>query len=202
MGEINTRGMVRLKAPGFPAGNDNECLSKSEILVSYFTKVGGNYGANECPLIDDITLNIPKGLSLGYLDTNGNAIPVMSFVDGGTCDGDYYAQIVGDNISIIILNGFYDRYNRSYADAVKLTVEGSVKQGDMFLKMPGYANGVNGSIIFEPARKIGEGIFYIGTPFPAKVPIGYTYRIRIDGATIDEYALYPLSFTYTIERKS
>lgn len=52
--EINTRGMVRSKAPGFPAGNDAECLSKSEITATGRALVNGSYGDNECPTIEDI----------------------------------------------------------------------------------------------------------------------------------------------------
>lgn len=52
--EINTRGMVRSKAPGFPAGNDNECLTKSDITITEKALVNGSYGNNECPVIEDV----------------------------------------------------------------------------------------------------------------------------------------------------
>lgn len=52
--EINTRGMVHSKVPGFPAGNDNECLSKTEITATGRALVNGSYGDNECPGIDFI----------------------------------------------------------------------------------------------------------------------------------------------------
>lgn len=52
--EINTRGMVRSKASGFPAGNDNECLTKAEITSTGKALVNGSYGDNECPVIDDV----------------------------------------------------------------------------------------------------------------------------------------------------
>lgn len=52
--EINTRGMVRSKVASFPAGNETECLTKSEITSTGKALVNGSYGDNECPVIDDI----------------------------------------------------------------------------------------------------------------------------------------------------
>lgn len=52
--EINTRGMIRSKISSFPVGNDNECLSKSEITTTEKALVHGSYGDNECPVIDDV----------------------------------------------------------------------------------------------------------------------------------------------------
>lgn len=61
--EINTRGAIRSKMPSFPAptsGHENECLTKSEIIVGAFT-VYGNYGQNEYPLLDDVGFTIGNG---------------------------------------------------------------------------------------------------------------------------------------------
>lgn len=52
--EINTRGMVRSKISGFPAGSDAECLSKSQITATGEALVNGFYGDNECPVIEDV----------------------------------------------------------------------------------------------------------------------------------------------------
>lgn len=52
--EINTRAMLRAKLGSFPAGNDEECMSKSEILATGLANVVGNYLDNECPKIDDV----------------------------------------------------------------------------------------------------------------------------------------------------
>lgn len=54
--EINTRGMVRSKVASFPAGNDAECLSKTEILSQsgQDAYIGGSYGNTECARIDDV----------------------------------------------------------------------------------------------------------------------------------------------------
>lgn len=58
MGEIATRGMIRAKVSGFSSGNDNECLTKAEILATGGARVTGSYGDNECPVIDDVLPNV------------------------------------------------------------------------------------------------------------------------------------------------
>lgn len=56
MGEINTRGLIRLKIPFFPEGNGSECLSKVDILSigANTLKINGDYENAECPLLDNV----------------------------------------------------------------------------------------------------------------------------------------------------
>lgn len=205
MNEVVTWSMIRSKIPSFPAptsGRENECLTKNEILsmCDGMIAINGNYNNSECVMIEDIVSFIPQGMTLGYLDSNDNAIPVMRLVDGGSYDANWFKEVVGDNISIIILNGFYDRYNHSYADATELVVTASVKMGGYDFKIPTNPNGINGSCIFTPARKIREGVFYVGTVWPANLPYPSTqhYNINIDGTFEGDTILYPLLFTYTM----
>lgn len=54
MGEIATRGMIRAKISSFPTGNDNECLTKSEIIGTRVAIVDGNFSEYECVDIESI----------------------------------------------------------------------------------------------------------------------------------------------------
>lgn len=65
--EINTRGMIRAKISSFPSGNDNECMTKAEIIGTNLAIVNGSYGDNECPILDDVQLSI----CIGYIGANG-----------------------------------------------------------------------------------------------------------------------------------
>lgn len=80
MGEIATRGMIRAKVSGFSSGNDNECLTKAEILAAGGARVTGSYGDNECPVIDDVLPNVTTQSTTIRLTPTGHTWPKSSTI--------------------------------------------------------------------------------------------------------------------------
>lgn len=127
MGEINTRGAVRSKVSGFPAGNDNECLSKTEITATNTAVVNGSYGNTECPMREDITENvieikdhvllvdnitIPKGNSDFH---RANVVSYANKYINGVFDSQMQAPCIFENSSDILQSvngGFTVEINR------------------------------------------------------------------------------------------
>lgn len=127
--EINTRGMVRSKAPGFPAGDDNECLTKSEITITEKALVNGSYGDNECPVIDNV---LPvKDIALGYVDANNKVHYIATLMNNPTFLRADLKNSVGDNIVVVIFIGYNNFMN---AVLYQSTVEAKI--GDIWIKVP------------------------------------------------------------------
>lgn len=118
--EINTRGMVRSKAPGFPSGNDAECLSRPEITTTGKALVNGSYGDNECPVIEDVVkkesiinyifINLMQEGSMSTLQAHANTI-VTSYIQIRT----YLERYPGDTIGDAWINtlGIGEEYSRN-----------------------------------------------------------------------------------------
>lgn len=152
MGEINTRGIVRLKVPSFPSGNDAECLSKSEITATGRALVNSTYGDNECPVIDNIVPS--KDIALGYVDANNKVHYIATLMNNPTFSRAEIKSIIGDNYTIIIFVGYPNFMN---ATSHKTIFEKRV--GEMWIKIPCIDN--SGSCDYNsPLTRIDDSSCY------------------------------------------
>lgn len=171
--EINTRGMVRSKAPGFPAGNDNECLRKAEIINTGKALVNSTYGDNECPVIDNIVPS--KDIALGYVDANNKVHYIATLMNNPTLSRAAIKSTVGDINSTIILFIGYSNFMNATSHKTILEQE----MGQIWLKLPCFNNS-NGSCIFNsPLTKIDDYSCYTGGLLVLPTEIGtHLYRFK------------------------
>lgn len=155
--EIATWGMIRAKMPAFPApaaGQDNECLTKSEILNMEGVEVNGNYDDNECPVIEHVVPT--KDIALGYVDANNKVHYIATLMNNPTFSRAEIKSIIGDNNTIIIFTGYSNFMN---ATSHMTTMERRL--GEAWIRIPCVDN--SGSCDYNsPLTRIDDYSCYTG----------------------------------------
>lgn len=155
--EINTRGMIRAKISPFPSGNDNECMTKAEIIGSNVAIVNGSYGDNECPVLDDVQLSV----CIGYIGANGEVKRLYDPAKSPVIDTGPLLNIC-DALYVIIIG----KPIMSNASKVMAFLEKAL--GEQWLKVPAVDGW--GSIALDPyTGKINDNLCTIKL-IPANLP--------------------------------